>query len=136
MSTATRAKRKDSGSWAIAGNTCAAITASSGRAAVRLSAVSSSSSVATREGRRAAVLRLVMKVLRSACIRYASSLPAVHESRPREDPGGRLLDEVLRTLPRAAQRRRGPQEATEVLAQDLGIEPLQSGPGKVSPGHL
>ena len=40
MSTATRARRKDSGSRAIAGNTCPAITASSGRAPVRRSAAS------------------------------------------------------------------------------------------------
>src|ERR1700733_2716010 len=75
MSTATRANRKDSGSRSIAGNTCAAITASSGRAAVQRSAVSSSSSVVTTRGRRVAVLLLDKKVFRSACVRYASSFP-------------------------------------------------------------
>ena len=75
ISTATRAKRKDSGNRAIAGNTCPVITASSGRASVRRSAGSSSSSGVTARGRRAAVLVLVTKVLRSACVRYASSSP-------------------------------------------------------------
>ena len=127
MSTATRTNRKDSGSRSIAGNTCPAITASSGRAAVRRSAVSSSSSVVTTRGRRLAVLLLDKKVFRSACVRYASSFPPRSHLRPRQDPGDRVLDEVLRALARVTQCRRGPQEWTEVRTDGLGIEPLRAG---------
>ena len=44
MSTATRARRKDSGSWAIAGNTCPAITASVRKRGPRCAARTSGSS--------------------------------------------------------------------------------------------
>ena len=99
---------------------------------MRLSVVSSSSSVAPGEGRRAAVLTRhegVAQRLRQ----IRKLIPAAQPPRPREDPGDRLLDEVLRALARVAQRRRGPQEATEVRAEDLGIEPLQSRTGKGQP---
>ena len=99
MSTATKARRKDSGSWAIAGKTCAAITASSGRAAVRRSAASSSSSVITTRGRRAAVLLLVRNVFRSARIRYGSSSSA-RRNRGRE----RTLAKVSWTRSSAVSR--------------------------------
>src|ERR1700686_1919319 len=99
MSTATSAKRKDSGSRAIAGNTCPVITASSGRAPVRRSAGSNSSSGVTARGRRAAVLVLVTKVLRSACVRYASSSP------PRSHRGrARILANVSWTRSSALSR--------------------------------
>ena len=134
MSTATRAKRKDSGSWAIAGNTCAAITASSGRAAVRRSAASSSSSVATTRGRRAAVLLLVRKVLRSACIRYASSshraATAAARGSWRPSPGrGPPRSPASHTAPARSATgdrgaRRGPRDRA---ASDRT--------GKASPGH-
>ena len=128
MSTATRAKRKDSGSWAIAGNTCAAITASSGRAAVRRSAASSSSSVVTDAGAARGRPPARQEGVAQRLHQIRTLIAAAQQSRPREDSGDRLLDEVLRALARAAQRRRGPQEGTEVRADDLGIEPLRDGP--------
>ena len=60
-------------------------------------------------------------------------IAAAERPRPRQDPGDRLLDEVLRALARVTQGRRGPQEGTEVRAQALGIKPLQASSGRVNP---
>ena len=128
MSTATRARRKDSGSRAIAGNTCPVITASSGRAPVRRSAGSNSSSGATARGRREAVLVLVTKVLRSACVRYASSSP------PRSHRGrARILATVSWT--RSSALSRESHSADAIRNRRPRCAPRVSGSSRCIPGR-
>jgi hypothetical protein len=128
MSTATRAKRKDSGSWAIAGNTCAVVTASSGPAPVRRSAASSCSSVPTTRGAARGRPPAGHKGVAQRLPQIRKLILTAQKPRPRENPDHRLLDQILRALPRATQRPRSPKRATKMHAQDLRIEPFHAGP--------